>query len=324
MDLIIKFVPHLKQYRLKVYYSFDNFVPPSFPVVTTGTFDGVHLGHIQIFNRLKTLARQHHGETIVVTFDPHPRSVIHPDLALKLLHTIDEKIDRLDKAGIDHFIIIPFTKAFSALSSMEFVRDYLIQKCQTKLLVIGYDHQFGRNREGSIVDLEEFAEAYDFQIEQIAAHTFDDINISSTKIRAALAVGDIKTANTFLGYKFMLSGTVEHGNKLGNTIGFPTANIAIKNPYKIIPASGVYAVHIEIDKVRYNGMLNIGQKPTVTDGIIKSIEVNIFDFSGNLYHQKIHVSFCARLRDEQKFANVDLLKKQLAADKLHALKVLAE
>ena len=219
---------------------------PEFPIVTTGTFDGVHTGHMEILNRLKTLAKEHHGESVVVSFDPHPRTVIHPDFDTQLIHTIDEKIDRLEKAGIDHFVIIPFTLEFSRTTSLSFVRDILIRKLHTKILVIGYDHQFGRNREGSIEDLEEYSRLYDFEIEQIPVQTFEDINISSTKIRHALAEGNIDRANKYLGYDFLLTGEVIHGHKLGKTMGFPTANIEINNGYKLVPVNGVYAVEVGI------------------------------------------------------------------------------
>lgn len=300
---------------MKVYHGVDQFIPPSFPVVTTGTFDGVHEGHMELLNRIKQLASENNGETVVVSFDPHPRSVIHPHLELKLLHTIEEKIDRLEKAGIDHFVIIPFTKEFSRTTSYEFVRDILVNTLEAKLLVIGYDHQFGRNREGSVTELEEYAVTYGFEIEQIEAQTFEDINISSTKIRKALSEGDFETANKFLGYDFTLTGTVVHGNKLGNSIGFPTANIQVDSPFKLIPAGGVYVVEVVVDGNVFGGMLNIGTKPTVNETELKSIEVNIFDFNQDIYGQKIQLNFKNRLRSEQKFGSVEELKNQLTKDK---------
>jgi riboflavin kinase/FMN adenylyltransferase len=300
---------------LKVYHGIEDFVPPHFPVVTTGTFDGVHTGHMEILDRLKELALANGGETVVVSFDPHPRTVIHPDMEIKLIHTIEEKIERLDKAGIDHFIIIPFTKDFSRTSSLSFVRDILIRELQTKMLVIGYDHQFGRNREGSIADLESYAVTYDFSIEQIEAQTFEDINISSTKIRKALSEGDFETAKTFLNYDFMLSGEVVHGNKLGKTIGYPTANIEVANKYKLIPGDGVYAVQTLIKGAVYGGMLNIGTKPTVNNNLKKGIEVHLFDFSEDLYGSQVTILFKKRIRSEQKFDGIESLTKQLALDK---------
>tara|TARA_R110002050_G_scaffold162939_1_gene292855 strand:- start:12901 stop:13827 length:927 start_codon:yes stop_codon:yes gene_type:complete len=300
---------------LKVYYGVDEFVAPEFPVVTTGTFDGVHSGHMTILNRLKTLAKLHGGETVVVSFNPHPRSVIQPGADIKLIHTIDEKIERLEKAGIDHFVIIPFTKEFSRTSSLAFVRDILIKQLNTKLLVIGYDHQFGRDREGSIADLEEFAVIYGFQIEQIEAQTFEDINISSTKIRKALAEGDFETANQFLGYEFSLSGEVVHGFKRGKQIGFPTANISVNNPFKLIPSQGVYAVSVMVDGAQYGGMLNIGSKPTVSNENTLSIEVHIFDFSSDIYGKTVSVYLKKRIRNEKKFDNLEELRLQLEKDK---------
>ena len=312
-----------KNEELKVYRSVEEFVSPEFPIVTTGTFDGVHCGHMEILNRLKTLAKERGGETVLVSFHPHPRTVIHPDVDTKLIHTIDEKIERLEKAGIDHFVIIPFTNEFSRTSSLEFVRDILIQKLNTKILVIGYDHQFGRNREGSIIDLEEFALTYDFEIEQIPVQTFEDINISSTKIRKALADGDIDMANQYLGYEFFLTGNVVHGQKMGKLIGFPTANIDVHNNNKLIPTNGVYAVQVRIDKKCFGGMLNIGSKPTVSDGNQRSIEVHIFNFNQDLYGKEISVHFKRRIRSEQKFDGVQALGNQLELDKASALEILA-
>ncbi|MFT4752680.1 MAG: riboflavin kinase/FMN adenylyltransferase [Salibacteraceae bacterium] len=309
---------------MKVYHGVENFVAPEFPVITTGTFDGVHEGHMKILSRIKALAKKHNGETVVVSFDPHPRSVIHPHLEIKLIHTIEEKIERLEEAGIDHFVIIPFTLAFSRTTSFEFVRDILVNTLNAKLLVIGYDHQFGRNREGSVKELEEYAMTYGFQIEQIQAETFEDINISSTKIRKALNEGNFEIANQFLGYAFMLTGTVIHGNKLGNSIGFPTANIHIESSFKLIPASGVYVVHILVGNRTYGGMLNIGSKPTVNLTTEKSIEVNIFDFEADVYGKTIQVYFQHRIRNEQKFDSLDELKKQLARDKETSIKLLAK
>ncbi|MGB0390904.1 MAG: bifunctional riboflavin kinase/FAD synthetase [Salibacteraceae bacterium] len=309
---------------MKVYHGVDNFIPPSFPVVTTGTFDGVHEGHMELLNRIKVLAKENKGETVVVSFDPHPRSVIHPHLEIKLLHTIEEKIDRLEKAGIDHFVIIPFTKEFSRTTSFEFVRDILVKQLDAKLLVIGYDHQFGRNREGSVRDLEEYAVTYGFEIEQIEAQTFEDINISSTKIRKALSEGDFDTANQFLGYDFTLSGEVIKGNQLGHSLGFPTANLEVVNSFKLIPANGVYVVEVIVRGELYGGMLNIGSKPTVNQTEDKSIEVNIFDFNSDIYGENIQIRFKHRLRSEEKFNSIEELKIQLATDKENSLLFLSK
>ena len=309
---------------MKVYHGVESFIPPKFSVVTTGTFDGVHEGHMELLNRIKVLAQERNGETVVVSFDPHPRSVIHPDQELKLLHTIEEKIERLSKAGIDHFVIFPFTLEFSRMSSFDFVNEVLVNSLKAKLLVIGYDHQFGRNREGSIIDLEEYANTYGFEIEQIEAQTFEDINISSTKIRKALKEGDFETANQFLGYDYMLSGKVVHGNKLGASIGFPTANIAVENSFKLIPANGVYVVEVIVEGEVFGGMLNIGSKPTVNSSGDKSIEVNIFDFSKDIYNQQLQINFKNRLRSEVKFDSINELKDQLALDKCSSVLFLAK
>ena len=309
---------------MKVYHGVENYISPKFPVITTGTFDGVHQGHMKILERIKVLAKENDGETVVVSFDPHPRVVVQPDVDIKLIQTINEKIKQLEKAGIDHFVIIPFTKDFSRKTSFEFVRDILVNSLNAKLLVIGYDHQFGRNREGSVKELEEYADTYGFEIEQIKAKTFDAINISSTKIRAALKIGDFETANTFLGYEFLLTGKVVHGAKIGNSIGFPTANIDVENRFKIIPANGVYVVDVLINDEVYGGMLNIGLKPTVSSLNEKSIEVHVFDFNRDIYGESIQVCFKHRIRSEQKFSSVEELKKQLAQDKCESIDFLSK
>lgn len=307
---------------MKVYNGIEDFDPPQFAVVTTGTFDGVHQGHMQILNQLKELASENDGESVVVSFHPHPRTVIHPDADIKMLHTIDEKIKRLELAGIDHFVIIPFTKDFSRTSSMSFVRDILIKKLNTKILVLGYDHQFGRNREGSIEDLQEYSLTYDFRTVQIPVHTFDDINISSTKIRKALFDGDVKLASVYLGYNFIITGKVIHGKKLGKKIGFPTANIDVQNEHKIIPANGVYAVEVAVGNERFGGMLNIGEKPTISNSGEISVEVHIFNFDRNIYDQNVEIRFIDRIRKEQKFDGLEQLESQLKQDQAIALKLI--
>ena len=263
---------------MKVYTNLEDFKGVKNPVVTTGTFDGVHLGHQKIISRLKDVAREEKGETVLLTFSPHPRMVLFPDdNELKLLNTLPEKIELLDKYGVDHLIIYPFTKEFSRLTSIEFVRNILVNSIQTKRLVIGYNHHFGRNREGSFEHLKEYGPLYGFEVEEIPAKDIDHIQISSTKIRNALLIGDVKTATDYLGHTYTLTGTVVTGKKLGRTIGYPTANIQVKDQYKLIPGDGVYAVRIKHKNVFYGGMLNIGNNPTV-EGKGKSIEVNIFVF----------------------------------------------
>ena len=307
---------------MKVYRSIEQFKIISNAIVTTGTFDGVHLGHRKIIHRLKELANANDGETVLLTFSPHPRIVLFPDdHGLMLLSTLDEKVDLIRRAGIDHLIIHPFTQQFSRLSSTEYIRDILVGQIDVKKLVIGYDHQFGRNREGSSENLMELESLYDFEVEEIPAHVMNDINISSTKIRKALLEGDVETAHNYLGYPYFITGTVVEGDQIGSEIGFPTANIFVEEKFKLIPANGVYAVHVEVEEESYRGMLNIGTRPTV-QGKNQSIEVHIFDFDRNIYEKPIQVSLVKRIREEQKFENLDKLKEQLFLDRNRALNIL--
>ena len=304
---------------MKVYTNIDDFKGIKNPIVTTGTFDGVHLGHQKLIQRLKDAAREEKGETVLLTFSPHPRMVLFPDdNELKLLNSMPEKIELLEKYGVDHLIIYPFTKEFSRLTSTEFVRNIIVNGIQTRRLVIGYNHHFGRNREGSFEHLKEYGPLYGFEVEEIPAKDIDHIEISSTKIRNALLIGDVKTATTYLGHEYTLTGTVVKGKQLGRTIGYPTANLLINDQYKLIPGDGVYAVKIKHANNEYGGMLNIGNNPTV-EGKGKSIEVNIFDFDKTIYGDEVTVYFIERLRDEVKFSNLDQLKEQLAKDKKESL-----
>ena len=304
---------------MNIYYSIDDFKNVKNPVVTTGTFDGVHLGHQKIISRLKNVAANENGETVLLTFFPHPRMVLFPeDNDLKLLSNQAEKIELLEKYGIDHLIILPFTKEFSRLTSIEFIRNILVNKIKIKKLVIGYNHHFGRNREGSFEHLKEYGPLYGFDVEEISAHDIEQVEISSTKIRSALQTGDVATATKYLGHQYTLSGTVVGGKKLGKTIGYPTANISVEDKFKLIPADGVYAVKVKHNGTTYNGMLNIGNNPTV-DGKCRSVEVNIFNFDKDIYGTELTIYFIEYLRTEVKFANLDELKKQLAADKEKAI-----
>ena len=303
---------------MKVYTSIDQFEKLDNAVVTTGTFDGVHIGHQKIISRLKEIAKLDNGETVLLTFFPHPRVVLFPDNDdLKMLSTEEEKISLLDHYGIDHLIIHPFTKEFSRLGSVEFVSNILVNKIGTKKLVIGYNHHFGRNREGTFEHLKEFGHIYGFNVEEIPAQDIDNVNVSSTKIRNAILAGDIKTASLYLGHLYSLSGVVVEGNKLGRTIGFPTANLFVEHNYKMIPLNGVYAVDVSVSGTKYSGMLNIGHKPTIGKSE-KSIEVNIFDFDEDIYNQKIIIYFKERIRDEIKFPDLNALKDQLTKDKITA------
>lgn len=301
---------------MKVYTDLSTFHGAKNAVLTTGTFDGVHIGHKQILQKLVHLAKEIDGESILFTFHPHPRMVLFPDNKdLKLLNTQSEKIDLIERCGIDHLIIFPFNKEFSRLSSLEFVRDILVNQLHIKKLVMGYDHHFGRNREGSIENLREMSPLYDFEVEEIPAEMVNNVNVSSTKIRLALETGDLKTAKDFLGYDFPLSGLVVSGQQIGRSIGFPTANVKIIDPYKQIPGDGVYAVKVKLNSGIFFGMLNIGHKPTVSNADApRSLEVHIFNFTGELYNEKINLEFIEKIRDEEKFANLDELKLQLQKD----------
>lgn len=307
---------------MKVYRSIDEYNNTNRSAVTIGTFDGVHSGHKAIINQLKNAAEQINGESVVLTFFPHPRMVLYPDdNDLRLLNSIDERIEMLEKSDIDHLIIHPFSKEFSRLSSTEFVRDILVNQLKVSTLVIGYDHHFGRNREGSFKNLQELGPLYDFKVEEIAAQEIHQINISSTKIRSSLLNGEINAANQFLGYNYFIEGTVVEGNQKGREIGFPTANIKINEWYKLIPTQGVYAVKVRVDNNWHNGMLNIGFRPTLNE-TTETIEVNIFNFNENIYTKDIRIEFYERIRDEQKFESFSDLKKQLEIDKEKTIQVL--
>ncbi|HKI90011.1 MAG TPA: bifunctional riboflavin kinase/FAD synthetase [Draconibacterium sp.] len=296
------------------------------PVVTIGTFDGVHRGHQVVISRLKEFARDYNGETVIFTFHPHPRLVTSPgEQNLRLLTTSDEKIRLFDGFGIDHLIIYPFTRAFSQLPYTDFVKDILVDQIKTHCLVVGYDHKFGKNREGGFEYLQKCADKYNFNIERLDALSLDDTNVSSTKIRGALEAGNIKKANRYLGYQFTLHGSVVEGKRLGRKIGFPTANIEASDPHKIIPGYGVYAVKILLKGKNYFGMLNIGTRPTFNQNADnRSIEVNIFDFEGDIYNTEITLVFVNKIREEQKFTGADTLVEQLKKDKQTALKILSE
>jgi riboflavin kinase/FMN adenylyltransferase len=286
-------------------------------VVTIGTFDGVHLGHQKILSRLNNLAKENAGESILFTFYPHPRMVVFPDNHnLKLIQTIDEKIDALRDFGLDNLIIYPFTKEFSRLTAFEFVRDILVEKLKVKTLVIGYDHQFGRNREGDLEFLKESAKIFDFNVEEISAEEVQEVNVSSTKIRQSLLNGEIERTNEFLGRSFQCSGVVVEGQKIGRTIGFPTANIDLNNQHKILPKDGVYAVRAEINGIFYNGMMNIGFNPTVLskESTEKKIEVHLFDFDADIYGEHMAVFLYRYIRNEKTFSNLEALKSQLKYD----------
>ncbi len=308
---------------MNVYYGLKDFTKLENAVVTSGTFDGVHLGHQKILNRLKEVAFETSGESVVITFYPHPRSVISPDnKTINLLSTLDEKIELLEKNGINHLVIIPFTREFSELSSEEFIQKILIETIGTKTLVIGFDHRFGKNREGGFDYLKENKARYGFEIEEIPRHDLENVGISSSKIRKALNEGDVPTADHFLGRNYSISGVIVKGKQLGRTIGFPTANIQVREIAKLVPVDGVYAVKVYYRYEKYGGMLNIGNRPTV-DGTFKTIEVNIFDFDQEIYGENLKVEFIQKIRNEQKFNGLDELKAQIAKDKETCLEIIS-
>ncbi len=307
---------------MKIYHQLADFPPPHFSIVTSGTFDGVHLGHQKILARLKELATRKQGETVLLTYWPHPRLILQPeDKSLRLLSTLSEKVNLLEEMGVDHLIILPFTKELSQMSSEEFIREILVDKIQTKTLVIGYDHKFGKNREGSFEYLQSHSHLFGFAIEEISRQDVDDLGVSSTKIRTALAQGDISTANKYLGRPYDLSGQVVNGQQIGRSLGFPTANIQIADDFKLLPRDGAYAVYAEVGAIRYKAILNIGDRPTV-DGEKKTIEAHLIDFKGNLYGQELRIYFQEFLREEKKFESLDALKNQLVIDRERAIFIL--
>ncbi|MEL0643737.1 bifunctional riboflavin kinase/FAD synthetase [Olleya sp. Ti.3.14] len=286
-------------------------------VLTIGTFDGVHIGHQKIIKQLVEVANNKGLQPSLLTFFPHPRMVLQKDANIKLINTISEKELLLKRFGITNLVVKKFTKDFSRLTAESFVEDILVNQLKAKHVIIGYDHHFGRNRNANINDLRLFGEQFNFDVEEISMQDIDDVAISSTKIRAALNEGDIKTANTYLGYNFMLTGTIIKGKGIGKTISFPTANLKIEETYKLIPKQGVYVVQGIIDNVLEFGMMNIGTNPTVS-GTTQSIEIHFFNLNKSLYNKTLSIELLHRLRDEQKFESLDLLKKQLEIDNHNA------
>ncbi len=289
-------------------------------VVTIGTFDGVHVGHQKIINRLVHIAETNKLQALVLTFFPHPRMVVQKDSSIKLINTIDEKAAQLQQLGVDHLVLKEFTKTFSRLSALEYVRDVLVNKLKVKHIIVGYDHHFGRNRTATIEDLIEFGKFYGFEVTQIDAQEVGDVAVSSTKIRAALREGNMRVANDFLGYNFMLTGTVVKGKGLGANLSFPTANIFIEEPYKLIPKQGVYLVQSKIENQLVYGMMNIGKNPTVSQDNKTHIEVHFFNLDANLYSKTLKIELLEHLRSEIKFPNIEALKVQLEKDKALAQK----
>lgn len=291
--------------------------------ITIGTFDGVHIGHRKILERLVNNAKTLGLKSAVLTFFPHPRMVLQQDVSLQLLNTLGEKMRIMKDLGLDYLIVHPFTKEFSRLSATEFVEDILVGDLRMKKIIIGYDHRFGRNRNADINDLKAFGNTMDFEVEEISAQEIDDVSVSSTKIRRALEEGDIQTANAYLGYRYMLSGTIVKGKGLGKKLDFPTANLSIPETYKLIPKDGVYVVGSVINGTTVYGMMNIGFNPTF-EGKIRTIETNFFDFDQDIYGQNLQIDIIDRIRDEYKFGSVEELKAQLRKDREVSLAIISK
>ncbi|PBI92597.1 Riboflavin biosynthesis protein RibF [Flavobacterium sp. ACN2] len=303
---------------MKLFHSINDFQSTKKTILTLGTFDGVHIGHKKILERITENTENGKYESLVLTFFPHPRMVLQEKSEIRLLNTIGEKIKLLKATGIENLVVHPFNESFSRLTAEEFVRTILVEKFQIQKIIIGHDHRFGRNRTANIDDLIAFGIEYGFEVEQISAEEIQDVSVSSTKIRKALNEGNMALANEYLGYNYFLNGTIVKGKQLGRTIGFPTANINIEEDYKLIPKIGVYVVKATINNESLFGMMNIGFNPTV-NGEKQTIEVHLFNFDKDIYDQNIEVSLLHYIRDEQKFSSVDALKAQLHQDKMESL-----
>lgn len=309
---------------MKVHYDIDNLPAFRNAVITTGTFDGVHMGHRQIIDKLKSEAGACNGETVIITFHPHPRKVVSSTiLGIRLINTLEEKLELLEEAGIDHTVVVPFTDAFANQPAEDYVKNFLIDKFRPHTIIIGYDHRFGRERLGDYRLLEKKAKEYNFRLKEIPKHILENISISSTNIREAILHSDIATADKLLGYEFFFSGVVVHGDKLGRKLGYPTANLKVTNEEKITPGNGIYAVYAQTENSaeKRKGMMSIGFRPTV-DGKKRVIEVNIFDFDEEIYDQTLKVYVKKYLRAELKFDSLDALIKQIDQDKIDSLKIL--
>ena len=309
---------------MKVYQSINSYDGSSRQtVITIGTFDGVHIGHQRIIEMLNLLKNKESEDSLILTFFPHPRRVLDQSNDIKMLTTLEEKIELLDHFGLDRLIIEPFTREFSRLTALEFVRDILVNQLHLKKLVIGYDHHFGKNREGNFEQLAEYGELYDFEVVEIPAQEIQDVAVSSTKVRKAIEIGDMETANTYLGYPYRLTGTIVSGKGLGRKMSFPTVNLSIVEDYKLIPLKGVYVVRTMVGDKQVFGMMNIGYRPTV-GGQGQTIEIHLLDFDGDLYGSKMQIEILSRLRDEQKFESMDELGSQLKKDETNTRNYLSK
>ena len=306
---------------MKIYRSIEDYNEVKRSVVTIGTFDGIHLGHKKILSRLIKSSKNKDLNSVVLTFFPHPRIILNKYNEVKMIDTLDEKIIHLNEIGIDSLVIHPFDKNFSLLSANQFIKDFLVDKLKIKHIIIGYDHRFGKGREASVTDLKNYADDYDFTVEEIKAQEIEKITVSSTKIRNSINQGDIKTTEKYLGRSFNLTGKIVKGDGLGKKINYPTANIFIEETYKIIPKDGVYLVETIIEDKLFNGMMNIGHRPTIGTNV-KSIEVHLFNFNEDIYGQVISIKMISKIRDEKKFSSIQALKEQLVKDENYCLKLI--
>lgn len=301
---------------MTIYNNINEFSSTDNTILTIGTFDGVHLGHQKVLERLTNSAKENNLESTVLTFFPHPRTILNPNKPLKLINSVKERTELLNRSKVDNLIIHPFDKNFSELDPEKYVFEILVKKLKAKIILIGYDHKFGKNRTADITDLKIYGKKYGFKVIEIKAEEISNIAISSTKIRKAISEGNISTAKKYLGYDFSLSGKIVHGKSIGRTLGFPTANIEVKEEYKLLPKNGVYLIQSVINHNKYFGMMNIGIKPTIKESS-KTIEVNFFDFEGDLYDKNIEVNIKKFIRDEIKFDSLELLKSQILKDKIN-------
>ena len=306
---------------MKIYRSIEDYDEDKRSVVTIGTFDGIHLGHQKILSRLIKSSKNKDLNSVVLTFFPHPRIILNKYNEVKMIDTLDEKIIHLNEIGIDSLVIHPFDKNFSLLSANQFIKDFLVDKLKIKHIIIGYDHRFGKGREASVTDLKNYADDYDFTVEEIKAQEIEKITVSSTKIRNSINQGDIKTTEKYLGRSFNLTGKIVKGDGLGKKINYPTANIFIEETYKIIPKDGVYLVETIIEDELFNGMMNIGHRPTIGTNV-KSIEVHLFNFNEDIYGKVISIKMISKIRDEKKFSSIEALKEQLVKDENYCLKLI--
>ena len=306
---------------MKIYRNIDDYDQEKGAVVTIGTFDGLHHGHQEILKKVVNSSIEKKLSSVVLTFFPHPRTILNKYNNIRMIDTLDEKINQLDKIGIDSLIIQPFDKSFSLLTADQYIKDFLVEKLKLKHIIIGYDHRFGKGREASVVDLKIYSKEYNFTVEEIEAQEIETIKISSSKIRNSINEGDLETTKKYLGRNFKLTGKIIKGDGLGKKINYPTANIFIKEKYKIIPKDGVYFIRTLIKNKSFNGMMNIGHRPTIGSND-KSIEVHLFNFNQDIYNKEISIDIILKIRDEKKFSSIEALKQQLKKDENYCLKLI--